>query len=74
MVVLRLSKPAIAFDIKVEPLEQSCVAKNAVTASLGCFDLIVQAFDKTATKTTSKVVDDFIEPIIECYQEFVKAG
>ena len=54
MVVIRLSKPAIAFDIKVEPLEQSCIAKNTATAAFGCFDLIVRAFDKAAAKTTSK--------------------
>ena len=71
MVVIRLSKPAIAFDIKVEPLEQSCIAKNTTTAAFGCFDLIVRAFDKAAAKTTSKVIDNFIEPIIECYQELI---
>ena len=74
MVVLQLSKTVIALNIKVEPLEQSCVSDNAITASLGCFDFIIQAFHKAATKTTSKVVDDFIEPIIERYQELAKAG
>jgi len=74
MVALRLRKLAIAFDIKIEPLEQSCISKNAVTTALGCFDFIIQAFHKAATKTSSKVVDNFIEPIIECCQEFAKTG
>src|SRR3990172_671669 len=69
MGALRLGKPAIAFKIKVETLKQSCVLENTVTTSLSCFDLIVQALYEAAAKTTGKVVDDFVEPVIECGQE-----
>jgi hypothetical protein len=55
-------------------LEQSFGLENAIAAPLSRFDLIVQAFHEAATETASKVVDDFVEPIIERCQEFVKAG
>src|SRR3990172_7652162 len=74
MGALRLGKPAIAFKIKVETLKQSCVLENTVTTSLSCFDLIVQALYEAAAKTTGKVVDDFVEPVIECGQELIKAS
>jgi len=55
-------------------LEQGCSFKNAIATSLGCFDLIVQAFHKAAAKTATKIVDDLIKPIIEGDQELVKAS
>ena len=47
--------------------------ENAIAAPLRRFDLIVQAFHEAATKTSCKVIDDFVEPIIERYQECIKA-
>ena len=74
MGVSRLGKPAIAFKVKVEPLKQSCVLENTVTTPLSRLDLIVQALDEAAAKTISKVVEDFVEPVVECVQELTKAG
>ena len=74
MGALRLGKPAIAFKVKVETLKQSCGSENTITTSLCRFDLIVQALYEAAAKTTSKVVEDFVEPVIERGQELIKAS
>ena len=71
--VLQLGKPAIALKVEVKALEESCDLENAIATPLDCFDLIVQAFHETATETVHKVVDNFIQPIIECRQELVEA-
>jgi hypothetical protein len=67
-------KAAIAFNVQIKPLEQSCVFENAITASFRCFDFVVQTFHEATTATPRKVIDDFIEPIIERCQELVKTG
>jgi len=74
MGALRLGEFAIAFNIKVETLKQRGVSENAITASLSRFDLIVQALHETATKAASKVVEDFVEPVVECGQKLIKAS
>jgi len=63
--VIFSGKTLIAFEIKVKALEQSCNPQNTITAPLGGFDLVVQAFHEAAAATISKVVGDFIQPIIE---------
>ena len=74
MGVLRLGKTSITFKIKVEALEQSCDPEDAVTTPLGRFDLVVQAFHETTTKMVNKVIDDFVQLVIERFQELIKTG
>ena len=72
--VLQLGESAIAFQVKVETLEQSCDPKDTITAPLDCFDLVVQTFHESTTEPVRKVVDYFIQPVIERRQELVEAG
>ena len=74
MGVLRSSESAIALKVKVKALEKSYDAGNAVTAPLDRFDFVVQSFHETTAEPVNKVVDYFIQPVIERRQELVEAG
>ncbi len=65
IVVLRLGESAITLNIKIKALEESGDPKDAITAALNRFDLVIQAFDETTTKPVNKVVDNFVQPVIE---------
>ena len=72
--MLQLGKPAIALKVEVKALEKSCDLENAVATPLDRFDLIVQSFHETTVETVHKVVDDFIQPVVECGQERVETS
>ena len=74
MGVLWLGELAIALKVKVKALEESRDPKDAITTPLNRFDLVVQTFHETTTEPVNKVVDYFVQPVIECRQELVEAG
>ena len=67
-------KTLIAFEIKVEALEQSADPQNAITTPLGGFDLVIQTLHETTAEAVREVVGNFIQPISECFQEVVETG
>ncbi len=46
--------------------------RDAITTPFERFDFVVQAFDKPAAEPVHKVIDDFIPPVVECFQELVE--
>ena len=72
--MLQSGEETIALKVEIETLEEGCDLENAIATPLDRFDLVVQAFYETTTETMHKVVDDFIQPIVECGQERIETG
>ena len=69
----RSSETAITFQVKKKPLEEIRNTKDAIATPFERFDFVVQAFDKPTAESVDKVVGDFILPVVERFQELVKA-
>lgn len=67
------SEAPIAFEVQVEALKEGDDARNAITAALDGLDFVVQAFDKTPALAVPKIVDDFIQPVVERRQKRIEA-
>ena len=72
--MLQLGEETIALKVKIKTLEESCDLENTIATPFDRFDLVVQAFYETTIETMYEVVDDFIQPIVECGQERIEAG
>src|SRR5262249_20040471 len=57
--------------LTAQPFQRS--ATEYLTASFENFDFVIEAFDKAAGLPTNKVVRYFIEPVLQCCQEALKA-
>ena len=60
-------------QVEVDSLEQVLEVENAITTTLEDFDLVVEAFDKTAVLSLNKIVGNLLPPGIQQLQEGIKA-
>ena len=63
MWVGELGQTAIAFDIKIETLENVDNIADTIAAAKDGFNLGIQAFDQTAVQASHKVIGQMVEPV-----------
>jgi hypothetical protein len=74
MCCLPRTEPAIAIQVKRDPLEEMAKVVDPKTATLEHLQLIVEAFDKATVLPVAKVVGDQVQPGIQELEEAVEAS
>src|SRR5512139_2943603 len=59
-------------QVEIDSLKQVLEVENAITTTLEDFNLVVEAFDKTAVLSPNKIVGDFLPPGVQQLQEGIK--
>ena len=64
---------AIAFQIKVNPLEKMFTVEQAIAAPFQHLELVVEAFHKAAVLALHEIIGDLFPPVFQGVQEVIEA-